>query len=220
MGGLGSGRPRGRVAKIGQLLSIGVKDVKKYLGDTTAYGARGVFTWSTGSTAGVTYNPQGFFLSFSIKDVAHSQQVDVTYTPCNYGGARPWLTCPECGKRAGKLYLERLLFRCRPCTRLAYGSQARGQVDRLTQKIWKLQARINPAEKLEIYSVPTRPKGMHKSTYLRRRVELLDTMEARDAALAPQMEALLGRMKEHPLISYGKARGRPRAKGKARDFWA
>lgn len=34
------------------------------------------------------------------------EPVRLTWTPCNYGGERPWFVCPgaRCGRRVGKLY--------------------------------------------------------------------------------------------------------------------
>jgi hypothetical protein len=42
------------------------------------------------------------------------------WTPCNYGGARPWWTCPECGRRCAIVYGHP--FACRRCANLAYKS--------------------------------------------------------------------------------------------------
>ncbi|MBC7324960.1 MAG: hypothetical protein H5T99_06565, partial [Moorella sp. (in: Bacteria)] len=39
-------------------------------------------------------------------------RVPLAYTPCNYGGERPWFVCPGrgCGRRAAKLYLKGGIF--------------------------------------------------------------------------------------------------------------
>src|SRR5262245_6378563 len=49
-------------------------------------------------------------------------RIPVTWTPCPYGGRRPWLVCPTmaCGRRVAKLYLCDGSFRCRGCHRLTY----------------------------------------------------------------------------------------------------
>ena len=55
-------------------------------------------------------------------------RVPLTSTPCNWGGERPWFTCPGagCGRRVGKLYLPprpEKYFLCRHCHELSYRSR-------------------------------------------------------------------------------------------------
>lgn len=51
----------------------------------------------------------------------------LTWTPCNYGGSRPWFLCPGegCGRRAAILYGPVNPPQCRLCLGLAYASQLR-----------------------------------------------------------------------------------------------
>ncbi len=57
-------------------------------------------------------------------------RVELTRTPCAYGGGRHWFVCPltkggvYCGSRVGKLYLPRggRFFGCRRCYDLTYES--------------------------------------------------------------------------------------------------
>ena len=57
------------------------------------------------------------------------QWVTIAWTPCRFGGERPWLVCSaesngvDCGRRVTKLYSVGGLFACRHCHRLAYESQ-------------------------------------------------------------------------------------------------
>lgn len=56
-------------------------------------------------------------------------KVYLTTTPCKYGGARYWFTCPlirkgvHCGKRVGVLYKDGDYFGCRHCYDLTYSSK-------------------------------------------------------------------------------------------------
>ena len=125
-------------------------------------------------------------------DTEESQDVEYTvsleYTPCNYGGYRPWFRCPGegCGRRCRKLYLPRRrraeYFLCRECYDLGYTSS------RTSGKEWK-QAELRyrrafakaDAENRRPHPnnepwFPERPKGMHHDTF----EELLeDVREAR-----------------------------------------
>ena len=49
----------------------------------------------------------------------------LTWTPCNYGGSRPWFVCPGkgCGRRAAILYGPTNPLLCRLCRALAYATQ-------------------------------------------------------------------------------------------------
>ena len=49
----------------------------------------------------------------------------LAWTPCNYGGSRPWFLCPGCDRRAAILYVEGGRLLCRPCLGLSYPSQRR-----------------------------------------------------------------------------------------------
>jgi len=55
--------------------------------------------------------------------------VPVVWTPCNFGGRRPWFVCPgqNCGRRVGKLYFPRYAlakyYLCRHCYDLSYESR-------------------------------------------------------------------------------------------------
>ena len=53
-----------------------------------------------------------------------TEMVPVTSTPCHFGGSRPWVRCPLCGRRVGVLYARpnESRFLCRQCQHLAYFS--------------------------------------------------------------------------------------------------
>ena len=57
------------------------------------------------------------------------QRVAIEWTPCRFGGERPWFVCSVaangvyCGREVTKLYGAGRLFACRYCYRLAYASQ-------------------------------------------------------------------------------------------------
>ena len=59
-------------------------------------------------------------------------KVEMTTTPCRYGGVRYWFTCPltkngvYCGRRVGVLYSIGKWFGCRYCGEIAYEAQMSG----------------------------------------------------------------------------------------------
>lgn len=97
--------------------------------------------------------------------------IEIDWTPCNYGGQRAWFICPECGDRAGKLYMKQGLFLCRHCQRLNYYSQQISKSDQtlegIREKICTIQKKLKAKEiDHNCHWVP-KPKGMHWDRYSR-----------------------------------------------------
>jgi len=94
---------------------------------------------------------------FDIDDV---ETIRLTWTPCNYGGNRPWFLCPHCLQRCAKLLDYRDHgFRCRRCYGAGYAIENDTSEWRLRRQIKKLESRLD-----DDYE---RPKGMHHRTYQR-----------------------------------------------------
>lgn len=84
--------------------------------------------------------------------------VELTWTPCNYGGQRPWFFCPDCGKRVAILYVGQCL-RCRSCYDLVYPSENEARIDRLYRKARKMRDLIGASHNMAHWIVK-RPKYM------------------------------------------------------------
>lgn len=85
------------------------------------------------------------------------------WTPCNFGGERPWFICPgeECDQRAAILYREgEGSFLCRVCLNLTYSSQRKDRLSRARRRALKIRMRLGT-------DLATRPKGMHRTTFAR-----------------------------------------------------
>jgi hypothetical protein len=76
------------------------------------------------------------------------QQAAIAWTPCRFGGERPWFICSvyangtACGRQVAKLYDAGQLFACRHCYRLAYGSQQESAHNRGLWKAQKIRVRL------------------------------------------------------------------------------
>ena len=90
------------------------------------------------------------------------------WTPCHYGGSRPWFLCPGqgCGRRVRVLYFGRL-FLCRHCRQLAYESQREAPHDRALGRVIRMQERMGFGFMAPADGLPPRKKGMHHRTYER-----------------------------------------------------
>ena len=77
------------------------------------------------------------FYAFTARDREPEQiedQIQVEWTPCNYGGHRPWFRCSSCNRRVMVLARQGRLFRRWKCHHLPYGSQTEMRADRLIRK--------------------------------------------------------------------------------------
>jgi len=102
------------------------------------------------------------------------QRVAVVWTPCRFGGERPWFVCSVasngvyCGRRVIKLYGAGRLFACRHCYRLAYASQLESAQQRGLWMSQKIRMRLGGSASM-LGEFPEKPKGMHWRTYNRLR---------------------------------------------------
>jgi hypothetical protein len=98
--------------------------------------------------------------------------VELDWTPCNFGGERPWFICPgvvngvRCGRRVAVLHALGKYFLCRRCYDLRYESQRDNKMYRALHRAQKIRERLGgSANMLEPF--PEKPKGMHWRTYER-----------------------------------------------------
>lgn len=118
----------------------------------------------------------------------HQYPVPIETTGCNFGGERPWFRCPgvvdgeHCRRRVGKLYRPPRgdLYLCRHCYDLGYRSsresgdpmkKALRRFQRAQERLGATPTHPNANDSYE-NQYPDRPKGMHRSTYEERRIEL------------------------------------------------
>jgi hypothetical protein len=100
------------------------------------------------------------------------QRVAIVWTPCHFGGQRPFFLCSfdakgaQCGRQVSKLYGGGRLFACRHCYRLAYASQRETVSQRGRRKAQKIRMRLGGSPS-RLNEFPEKPRGMHWRTYHR-----------------------------------------------------
>ena len=98
----------------------------RYLNRSGLFGGTHRIEWSDGSAAELEYDG----LKIVYRPAGYPQDLEdrlgLTWTPCNFGGQRPWFICPGCGERVAVLCAFPR-FRCRACHPLAYGSTHRSE---------------------------------------------------------------------------------------------
>jgi hypothetical protein len=138
-------------------------------------------TWSRGKQqAGsllLALQPEGMVLTYRYRvgggDWEPVRQVlDLDWTPCHFGGQRPWFRCPGCQRRVAVLCLAGKWFLCRHCYELPYGSQQETAEDRHYRKVRKVRDRLGASHNLTEPVWPwNKPKGMHWRTWERLRAQ-------------------------------------------------
>jgi hypothetical protein len=93
--------------------------------------------------------------------------VPLEWTPCNFGGERPWFICSglRSGSRVAILYGPAKYFLCRHCYDLRYESQREDKKDRALRRAQKIRQRLGGGTNMT-EPFPERPKGMHCGTYM------------------------------------------------------
>ena len=96
------------------------------------------------------------------------EPVSLEWTPCNFGGERPWFVCPgvACGRRVAVLYGPGKYFLCRHCYDLRHESQREDEKDRASRRARKIRQRLGGSANMP-EPFPERPKGMHHDTHMR-----------------------------------------------------
>ena len=94
-------------------------------------------------------------------------RVSIEWTPCHFGGKRPWFLCPNlrCKRRVRILY-GGSIFACRTCHRLAYPSQRESPADRAASRANAIREGLGGSGTF-FDPLPPKPKGMHSRTYAR-----------------------------------------------------
>ena len=131
----------------------------------------------TGSIRGFVYRDRVVLsyrhrsgLGYEWEDVEES--VSLEWTPCNFGGERPWFICPgvvngiSCGRRVAILYGLGKYYLCRHCYDLRYESQRENKIYRALHRAQKIRTRLGGSANM-MEPFPERPKGMHHATYMR-----------------------------------------------------
>ena len=94
-----------------------------------------------------------------------SQQIRVSWTRCNYGGARPWIHCPHCHRRIARLFKGLSGYFCRACLgNPIYESQRRNRKARAYLRAYRLRQQLGGSRPV-VDAVPLRPFRMKRRRY-------------------------------------------------------
>jgi hypothetical protein len=116
-----------------------------------------------------------YLIQIELHNQTVPQQVPVSWTPCHYGGARPWLHC-LCGRRVLRLFKGFGGYFCRPCCgNPIYESQRRNQKARAYLQAYRARQQLG-GSRPGVDPIPERSYRMKQKTYARlcARIERLE----------------------------------------------
>lgn len=115
-------------------------------------------------------------------------RLEITSTPCNYGGYRYWWKCPGCGGRFACLYRHNGDHKCRHCLNAVHPSTQSTKNDRSLNQMWKIIKRYGlDADGFTTLGAWHKPKRMHWKTWWR----IQDTHHKYQIAALARLEASL-----------------------------
>jgi hypothetical protein len=162
--------------------------------------------WLTDSGVGITVlDGEHALVSYSNRQgEAITERINIEWTPCNYGGARPWWSCPQCNRRCAIVYARgEWPFMCRLCANLTYET---AQADAVTRAMTKTNKRLARLGWEYGKPFPPKPKGMHRRTWTRLVAECSAAARAERAAFdewAEYMEREIEHIGRGSLVGLG-----------------
>jgi hypothetical protein len=105
-----------------------------------------------------------FMIQIEHRNQTMPQNIRIEWTWCNFGGARPWLTC-LCGRRVARLFKGLGGYYCRSCCgQPVYESQRRSKKARSYLQAYRLRQRLGGSRPV-VDPLPARPYGMRHKAY-------------------------------------------------------
>lgn len=173
MGGRGSGRRhQGGAATTEDISWVDIRWLHR--NQDISDPIRRTVTWSrcgvTHTTVAIEKTTKGLLFSYQFtqyrdEPVQVERYVTLQWSDTQFGGRRPWFTCPHCKRRTAIVFISRSVG-CRTCFGIRHQSQnecasyrAIRRIDLLREKLKWQPGFLNGPE--------WRPQGMHHETYYR-----------------------------------------------------
>ena len=117
-----------------------------------------------------------YLIQLDLRNQCVPQQIRVSWTRCNYGGARPWMHCPHCQQRIARLFKGMGGYFCRACLgNPICESQRRSRKARAYLQAYRLRQTLGGSRPV-VDRTPPRPHRMKRRRYrkLVSRIEFLE----------------------------------------------
>jgi hypothetical protein len=177
MGGYGSGRQGGRpTTDRTESVKLSIYKVMRGFDGKTPIGRKWEYSTIDGELTALVFprddRPPDVELRYRFdhdsRDTGDQvQTVQVTSSPCRFGGQRWWWICPRTGRRAAMLFLPNggIRFLSREGYGLGYQSTRESRIDRAHRKAGRLYRKLGDTYDGPSSECPDKPKGMHWRIY-------------------------------------------------------
>jgi hypothetical protein len=176
-----------------------------YLSGSRSGGWQWTYQDETTAFIGITGGRQAITLDYRTQTRGEDwqpvhQRVPIRWTPCRFGGERPWFVCDvmangvHCGRQVAKLYGSGRLFACRQCYRLGYQVQRGGLMDRAHHRLARLHRKLGADYDGPDGPPPPRPKWMRQRTYQRAVQQIENGEDHLNAVFVAGAQRLLARI--------------------------
>lgn len=128
------------------------------------------------------------YLPFKRSGELFNQSIQISKTPCHYGGYRYWFICSNCKRRVGVLYRQGY-FKCRHCLGVNYRTQLQQPQDRLFKRLNALRERLGWYGGI-VHGYGEKPKGMHEKTYKRLLGEYIELERLASGSITDTLKSL------------------------------
>ena len=168
------------------------------------------WSYSDGSSANIDIEDgrDGIVLRYKHRSYSQDwqsvvQRVPIRWTPCRFGGARPWFICDVaangvyCGRRVTKLYGAGRLFACRHCHQLGYALQRGDAMDQAHHRLARLHRKLGADYDDPDMPPPPKPKWMRWKTYSRVATQILDGQERLETVFTLGAQRILASIDKH-----------------------
>jgi hypothetical protein len=128
-----------------------------------------------------------------------NQRAPIRWTPCRFGGQRPWFVCNVrtngiyCGRQVAKLYVAGRFFACRHCYRLGYAVQRCRPMNRAHHRLGRLHRKLG-GDYDGPDGIPPKPKRMWWQTYSRIAWQIEAGAEYLDLVFTLEAQRILARI--------------------------
>ena len=160
MGGLGSGRKYSdheRRPIVEDFPCMDLRTFKKHLTPGTTIVQTHMRSNEKIFKIVIDISPDCLVLHYRFKEKIRTIKILIIHQPCNLGGQRSYLLCPECNKKRSLIYMDNSSrWACRECLGLAYRSQRLNPSDRHLHMATKI--RDQKLKSREVLKKPYRMK--------------------------------------------------------------
>ncbi|HCH01457.1 MAG TPA: hypothetical protein DEV85_06165 [Vibrio sp.] len=123
-------------------------------------------------------SPEKIGVYYNVNGEPYKHILKFSNQPVNFGGARHFVRCPECGARCKKVFFNCSIAGCRSCMGIKYPSQYEGDFDLKVRRLKRLlNNHTDIANRKSIYDPPVRMHRQRLATFAKYEREIKELQQ-------------------------------------------